>query len=132
MKKTIRQFLSYFAVGLAAALMEWGTFGVCNSMLSLGVYLSTTIAFCAATLLNWVLGRAFTFKEKAAERKPARDMASIFLVSGVGYLFNLLLMWLLADKLSIMPLLAKVLATGIVFFWNFLSRKYIVYRERSV
>jgi len=127
-KRVVRQFISYFFVGGTAALVEWFTFWVCNAPFGLGIYVSTIISFVCATTVNWLIARKTTFKKEAVHIKASKDVMPIFIISGVGLGLNLLLMWLISGTLGIYPLLAKIIATGIVFFWNFSMRKILVYR----
>ena len=126
-EKLFRQLFSYFFVGLAAALVEWTSFWVFNSPLRLGIYLSTLLSFLIATSVNWLLGRKTTFKKHSKARDARKDILPVFLVSGVGLGLNILLMWLFVDRLLWIPLLSKILATGIVFAWNFTSRRFLIY-----
>ena len=126
--RIVRQFISYFFVGGAAALVEWVIFWVCNAPFGLGIYISTVISFICATTANWLIARKTTFKKEAVSIKPSRDVIPIFVISGFGLGFNLLLMWLISGTLGIYPLLAKIVATGIVFFWNFSMRKIFIYK----
>ncbi len=132
--KGIKQFLSYFGVGGAAALVEWGTFSLLEFAFNTPYLLATFIAFVVATLVNWILGRIFTFKESAYQEQRTKEFLLVFLVSAIGLAFNLLLMYLFVTVLrmdtNILKTLAKVLATGIVFIWNFLSRKLWIYKEK--
>jgi len=123
-----RQFISYFFVGLTAAFVEWGTFWLSNTPLRFGIYASTTISFFCATIANWVIARRTTFKDEAELIKPSRDFLPVFIVSGVGLGLNLLLMAFIVGNIAVYPLVAKIIATGIVFFWNFGSRKIFIYR----
>jgi len=61
-------------------------------------------------------------------------MMLVFLVSLIGLGFNMMLMWLFVDVLGLdsdaRKMASKIMATGIVFFWNYLSRKFLIYREK--
>ena len=127
-RKFLKQFISYFFVGFSAAIVEWSSFFVFNELLLLNIFLSTALSFVCATTVNWVLGRKTTFKEHAKTKKGTQDVFQVFFVSGIGLGMNLLLMWLFVDILSFYSLLAKIIATGIVFIWNFASRKYLIYK----
>lgn len=128
----IRQFLSYFWVGGVSALVEWLVFSALDTLLELPYLLSTILAFCCSTTVNWFLGRTFTFKGSAYQDQKAKEIFLVFLVSAVGLLFNLLLMILFVSVLGmdthLKRTIAKIFATGIVFIWNFLSRKYLIYK----
>ena len=130
--KNIRQFLSYFGVGGVAAIVEWMSFFLLDRI---GIpYLTATImAFIIATFVNWFLGKTFTFKESTYKDKRTKEIFLVFLVSAIGLGFNLLLMYFFVDIIGMNEGLlktgAKILATGIVFIWNFLSRKKWIYRD---
>ncbi len=126
--ENLKQFISYFFVGGAAALVEWITYYLFDDVLGMYYILATVCAFICSTSVNWILGRITTFKEKKYEKK-GREAFLVFLVSGIGLLFNLFLMFIFVDKLHLYGLFSKVMATGIVFIWNFLSRKFMIYKE---
>jgi len=128
----LSQLIPYFFIGLAASLVEWFSFWVFNEPLKIGIYLSTTTAFVLSTFVNWIIGRNTIFKTAAQKMKTAFDALAVYLVSAIGLGFNLLLMMLFADKLGIYPLFSKIMATCIVFAWNFLSRRYIIYRSTTL
>ena len=46
----------------------------------------------------------------------------------IGLLLTELFLWF-GDLLSVHFMLSKVVATVIVFFWNYLARKFIVYKK---
>ncbi len=133
--KGIKQFLSYFGVGGVSALVEWAVFSLLEYLLDMPYLLATILAFIFSTTTNWFLGRTFTFKESAYKDKKAKEIFLVFLVSAIGLGFNLLLMYLFVDvfgmNTNLLKTIAKILSTGIVFIWNFLSRKLWIYRKNG-
>lgn len=130
--KSVRQFISYFGVGGAAALVEWVAFYLFASVLRIQYLLATALAFILSTTANWFLGRVFTFKDSAYKDKKVREITLVFTVSAIGLLFNMGLMYLFVTVLKmdtdILKVVSKVLASGIVFVWNYLARKCFIYR----
>lgn len=126
--KQLMQFISYVFVGGVATIVEWGMFLLFNSGIRLEYLRSTALAFIYSTLANWILGRVLTFR---GEKSGYADIIGVFIVSALGLLFNLLLMKLFVDIIGLIPFLSKVLATIIVFAWNYLTRKLIIYRKKS-
>ena len=53
----------------------------------------------------------------------AKELSLVFLVSGMGLLFNLLLMYLFVGMFGMPGLVSKIAATCIVVVWNYLARK---------
>lgn len=129
----LQQAISYFFVGGISAIVEWAMFFIFSSLISLHYLLSTSLAFIFSTTTNWYLGRKWTFKEnKNYAEKKAKELFLILLVSAVGLIFNIILMYFFVDILELntdlQKILCKIAATGIVFIWNFLIRKCVVYK----
>ena len=125
MIEEIKKFISYFFVGGCAAIVEWVTFYLSNLVFNYTI--STIIAFILATTANYFLGKVMTFKNYKEEKK---DVIGVFIVSGIGLLFNVLLFILFIEVLHFkINILAKILATGIVFIWNYVSRRLFIYKK---
>lgn len=129
----VKQFLSYFCVGGIAAIIEWIMFAFFANAVHLNYILATCLAFIFSTAANWFLGRIWTFKNNNSfKNKRSKEIVLIFAVSAIGLLFNLILMYgfvtVLSLNTAILKTFSKIMATGIVFFWNFLIRKFVIYR----
>ncbi len=132
-KANIKQFISYFFVGGVAAIVEWVMFFIFANVLQINYFVSTVIAFIFSTTANWILGRIPTFKDNNTYKdKKAKEAFLVFVVSAIGLLFNLILMYLFVTVMgfdsSLGKTLSKIAATGIVFIWNFLIRKLVIYK----
>ena len=132
-KANIKQFISYFFVGGVAAIVEWVMFFIFANVLQINYFVSTVIAFIFSTTANWRLGRITTFKDNNTYKdKKAKEAFLVFVVSAIGLLFNLILMYLFVTVMgfdsSLGKTLSKIAATGIVFIWNFLIRKLVIYK----
>lgn len=132
-KANIKQFISYFFVGGVAAIVEWVMFFIFANVLQINYFVSTVIAFIFSTTANWMLGRITTFKDNNTYKdKKAKEAFLVFVVSAIGLLFNLILMYLFVTVMgfdsSLGKTLSKIAATGIVFIWNFLIRKLVIYK----
>ena len=94
-KANIKQFISYFFVGGVAAIVEWVMFFIFANVLQINYFVSTVIAFIFSTTANWILGRITTFKDNNTYKdKKAKEAFLAFVVSAIGLLFNLILMYL--------------------------------------
>lgn len=59
----------------------------------------------------------------------AAEIAGVYLAAAVGLLLNMGIMFVLVDALGWNEMLSKVIATGLVFVWNFLIRRLAIYRK---
>ncbi len=124
----IKKFVSYFFVGGMAAIVEWVTFAIFNIFFNYTI--STIIAFVLATTANYFLGKMLTFKNYKHSKK---DIVSVFVVSGIGLLLNVIFMYVIIDIIKFKyEMIAKIISTGLVFIWNYISRRMFVYKKELV
>lgn len=122
--ENIRQFAVYVVVGGIATIVEWAAFWAFNHYMH--YFLATTLAFALSTLANWWAGRLLLFK--TGHKKLSKELTQIYITSILGLLFNFVIMWVAIEHLGIPEMASKMIATGIVFFWNFLVRKVLIYK----
>jgi len=120
----IKQLVKYAGVGGLATLVEWGTFN-CLLKFNLHYLTAVIIAFFLAAGVNYRLCRRYVFF--SGPHQLYMEATLLYLVSAVGLAMNILLMWLMVGLLALPPFTSKVLATGMVFIWNFTSRKIWVF-----
>lgn len=126
-KKGIKEFLLYIIVGGIATVAEWVVFFLLGKV-SCHYAVATAIAYILSTFVNWLAGRILVFKE--SKQPIIKEILSVYLASIVGLLLNLLIMWVAVDLISINEMVSKIAATGIVFVYNFLVRKLLIYKNR--
>lgn len=135
-KDNIKQFISYVFVGGIAAIVEWVCFWLFADVLDINYIFSTALAFIFSTAVNLILGRLWTFKNNNNySGKRGIEIVLIYSVSALGLVFNMLLMYLFVTVIGLdtplLKIVSKVAATGIVFIWNFLVRKLVIYRRKD-
>ena len=127
MKRTSIQLVKYVGVGGSAALVEWSSFALLIGPAHLHYLAAVAVSFLGATAVNYVLSARFVF---VRGRHPAhKELFLLYLVSAIGLVLNLILMSFFVGYLSIHAMPAKIASTGIVFFWNFGSRKMWVFEK---
>ena len=126
----------YLFVGGTAALVEWGLFYLFFYYLLVGFGLSvdtltmvaTALAFGLSTLYHYFLGNILVF-DSGSKYDKSKELSLVFLVSIMGLLFNLVLMYIFVGLLAWQPMFAKVLTSCIVVVWNYLSRKKWIFKS---
>ena len=126
LKQISVQFFIYFIVGGLATIVEWVAFYVLNSLFAVHYAFATTLAFILSTAANWLFGRLILFRD--SKQNTAKELVKIYMVSIIGLLMNIAIMFVAIEKLGIQDMIAKIIATGIVFIWNFLIRKLVIYK----
>ena len=126
----------YLIVGGTAALVEWGLFYLFFYYLLVGLGLSvdtltmvaTALAFGLSTLYHYFLGNILVF-DSGSKYDKSKELSLVFLVSIMGLVFNLVLMYVFVGLLAWQPMLAKVITSCIVVVWNYLSRKKWIFKS---
>lgn len=123
------KIVRYFFVGGAAAAVDIGIFFVFAKLAGCDYLLVGCIGFLVATAVNYALSVKHVFRSGIRYSK-GKEIALVYLVSMVGLAINQLVLYLLIDKMGSEIMLAKLAATGVVFFWNFSARHFIVFRAK--
>lgn len=118
----------YLIVGGLATIVEWVGFWLFSEKIGIAYLLATTFAFAISTFANWLFGRLLVFRGKQTQ-SLLREILSIYLASIVGLLLNLIIMFVLVQLLTVGKMPAKVIATVLVFAYNYLIRKLVIYRK---
>lgn len=137
------QFLRSLFVGLAATLADMGSLIVLKEFLGLRDHtvIAATIAFIIGLVTNYLLSTFWAFRGLNTKSRGAEfTVFAIISVIGLG-LNNLIILlfekvlgparffgeWLPEDKYYI---IGKIVATVVVFMWNFGMRKILLYRKK--
>ena len=126
LSREARGFARYAAVGGACTALDVGLFALFAGWLDWPYLRVAAATFVLATLLNYALAVRFVFVSGARHRR-ARELAMVYLVSGVGLALNQAMLALAVEAGGWTPLAGKVGATAVVLFWNYLARRVLVF-----
>lgn len=116
------QFVKYFGVALVGLVVDFGTLVFLHDVAHVHYLVAAAGGFIAGLAVNYALSSKYVFKNsKLKSRTLEFVMFGVVGLIGLGVLS--LSMWLLVSVLSVQYLLAKCLATVVVYIWNFVGRK---------
>ena len=118
----IQQIFKFGIVGGIATVIDFACIYVLKEFLNLPVILSNTLSFCIATIYNYWASIHWVFNVNK-EKNPKKNFILFILFSVIGLLLNDLIVWYTIDTFHIYYLLGKVIATGIVMIFYFITRK---------
>ncbi len=112
------KFLRFGAVGLSGVGVDFGITYISKEKLLINRYISNSIGFVAAATSNYILNRIWTFESHS---NHIFIQYAIFMMIAIGGLtINNFVLFILNQQTQWMKFYtAKVVATGIVFLWNF-------------
>ena len=122
LKKLLEQLVKFGIVGVIATLLEWIIFYICTNQLKIHYSISTIIGFSISTIFNYWASVKWVF-DVNKEKSEKLNFILFVVLSIVGLGLNELILWICIEKFAIYNMIGKVIATGIVMVFNFITRK---------
>ena len=120
------QLFRYALVGGSTFLVDYVLLLVLTR-LGVATVPASGLSFTTGIVCNFLLTKFFAFKSIDPRAKGAGEVGLFAVISLVGLGLTMAFMHLFTDLVGIHVALAKPLGSALVFFWNFLGRKLILY-----
>ncbi|MBQ4530569.1 MAG: GtrA family protein [Lachnospiraceae bacterium] len=135
MKKLIEQIMKFGIVGVLSFGIDFGIYSAFVYFTSVPVLVANFFGFTISVIFNYLMSMKFVFqRNEDMDRKSEFTIFVILSLIGLG--LNELLVWLFVEysyenisiiaevfSYNMMKMIGKILATGIVMVYNFISRK---------
>ena len=115
------EILRFCVVGGLSFLVDYGLLYFCTEYCGVRYLYSSAISFSVSVVVNYWLCIRFVFREIG--RQNSRQVLLFAGSSLVGLGINQICMWFFVEKLGIYYMFAKILATLIVTFWNYVMKR---------
>ena len=119
--KTHGQLIRYFLVAGIGLVVDFGTVIFTKEVLGFYYLIAACTGFILGLIVTYILSNRLVFGAPKGNRRALFILFALIGVVGLGILN--LLMWLFVSKAGINYIVAKALATIVVFIWNFFARK---------
>jgi putative flippase GtrA len=120
-----RPIVRYFIMASVIVTIELLVFAGMNSWLKISYLIATPVSNIVAIVLNWYFSRTLVFAGKSKHKKHI-ELGLVFMVSLVGIGLQLIVTAIAVEDFKLVPILGKIGAIFITFFWNYWARnKYI-------
>lgn len=114
----------YLLTGGAAAIVDAGLFWLLTAN-DMPTPPAALFSFLIATLVNYGLSSRYVFASAPSLRSYAKFLAG----AGLGLVLNVSITSVLSARLGVAPPLAKIIAIGITFVFNFLVNAFFVFHK---
>lgn len=137
--KEAERFFKFIIVGTIGFVVDFGVLTVLKEVFGLQTVVANTISFSAAVVSNFLWNRFWTYPD-SREKRIMAQLGQFTVVSIIGLAINNTLVVLLETPFeSVMALTplgatrgyipAKMIATGVVLFWNFFINRFWTYND---
>ena len=131
MNKLLAQIVKFGVVGVLATFVDFAVLIALHEWLGMNPILASAISFTLSAIFNYLASMRYVFTHRE-DLSKTREFIIFFVLSVIGLLLNSLIMWpgeLAFGAVGIdyahgpYYVGVKVVATGLVMVWNFVSRK---------
>ena len=126
MSNTFWKIIKFGVTGAVGMLIDFGVTWLCREKLKWNKYIANTTGFSLAATNNFIINRNWTFK--SVNPNWHLEFEKFLVFSLIGLALNNLFVFLFNDKLKLNFSLSKLVATILVFIWNFTSNYYFNFR----
>lgn len=140
-RREIKRFIKFAVVGSIGFVVDFGTTYVFKEIVGLYLLVANAIGFTAAVISNFIFNRYWTYpdsRSKSLRRQlflfACINLAGLGINSTIVYLLEpfftgLLTGFPIEQLIGKGWLPAKLIATGVVMFWNFFVNRYWTYND---
>ena len=125
-KERIEEVIRFLIVGGGCFLLEYILLYVLTEYMHIGYLVSSAIAFTVSSLVNYILCLLVVFNVK---HQSSLEIGLFIITSLIGLIINQGVMWFLVEIIAWWYMFAKVIASGIVMIWNYITKRYILIRK---
>jgi len=124
--RTSVQFMRSMVVSVIALVFDFGLLIFFKQVLGMQYLLAATCSFMIGVLVNYALSVWWVFADhKLASRRAEFVIFVVVTVIGLGLNLAIIAAFVQLGKIDYR--FAKAISTVVVFFWNFIARKKILY-----
>ena len=123
-EKLTVQLIKYLGVAVMALGVDYSTRFILNGILKIDFYVAVAIGFSLGLVVNYLLSMIYVFKPTG---KGWMYELLVFTVTGlIGLGFTELFNYIFVNIFIIQKAVSSIITTGIVFFFNFFSRRVVL------
>jgi len=126
--KLLIQILKFLVVGVIATIIDWTVYYCLYNLLKINPLIANVGAFSISVVYNYIASVKWVFDVNS--KKSKKQMFTEFMIlSIIGLLITEGIIYLGTNMLKIDPMVIKIIATGVVMVFNFITRKIFLERK---
>ena len=123
------QLIRYFVSGGVAFVVDASLLYILTEWLGFHYLLSTVLSYSVGLVITYIFSILWVFDSRSVDNRVLEF--SVFASIGVmGLGLTSLFMWLFTSWCGLHYIVSKAITTVIVFVWNFVAKKLLLFRRR--
>jgi putative flippase GtrA len=126
MKHFLTQMVSFAGVGAVGTAAQYVILIVAVELFAAPAVATSVAGFVVGAFINYTLNYHFTFR---SQKNHGETATKFFAIAAAGMLLNGAIMHLAIETADQHYVVSQLVATGTVFFWNFLANRFWTFRH---
>ena len=122
------QLFRYGIVGGIAFVADYGSLWFFVEVCGIHYLVAAALAFVLGLAVNYILSTRFVFGQSRL-RSAWAEFAGFLVIGLIGLALNEGVMYVCSEWLGLHYMVGKIISTVIVFFWNFLARRFLLFKS---
>lgn len=130
--KLSKEFVRYLIVGGISCVIDFTVLLILRQVLfptatPLVTSLFSGVSFAVSFVFNYYASLKFVFVEHEST-DTKKEFIMTLAIALIGLLLTIMLMYIFQVFVGVNYIIAKIIVTGIVLFWNYIARKVFVFK----
>ncbi len=121
------QSVQYAFGGGVAFIVDFSFLYLFTNFFHVYYLLSAAFAYMIGSAIHYIFSVLVVFPSRSFENRTI-EFTIFALIGIIGLGMNEALMWFFTGRIGFHYLYSKLIATGFIFFWNFSTRKFVLFR----
>lgn len=128
-KEWIPELIRYVYAGGIAFVLDFLVMMVLYKVFGVYYLTATAIGLIVGLFTTYLLSIKWVFNNRAMSNRTT-ELSLFLLIGSIGFLIHEYVIWVSVEALLINVPVSKIIATAVVFFWNFTARKVILFKKQ--
>ena len=130
-ESAVSTLIRQLAAGMATTLVDLTAFHILLSRAGTAILSASAISFCLALTINYLLGSRYVYRraDGSAHTISARSFFLYAATALISLGLTQAIVWLIAVRLGVWPISAKIAAVAAAFLWTFWASKNLIFTE---
>lgn len=124
MKDLLKQIFRFGIVGVISFGIDYGIFFLLHNFAGIHYLIANLCSFSVSVIVNYILNLKYVFTSNKSNK--VQEVVWYIVLNVIGLGINELVLSLCVSYVAMSAMWAKIIATGVVMVYNFISRKILL------
>jgi len=123
---SVGRFLVFSSVGMVGTAAHYLVLVVLHEILGVHPVMASAVGSIVGAFVNYLLNYHVTFESNASHGSA---ILKFYLIATIGFLLNIVIMWLMLDHFGMHYIVSQLIATSTVLVWGYSANSLWTFRD---